>query len=464
MTTSADTKHRFTRASLTALSPPSTGRLTFRDEQARGLILEIQSTGTKTFRIYRKLNGKPTKITLGRFNSTLPETRDFQAGTDPLLAIGHAAELNVRMARKLAEAVNASLDRGINPAAQARTTRTLISEELTLRQAFGAYFNEHLVPHGKRTAVDLCNDFARYLGAVPSGQKKLHGQEKVKSAGSVNWEARKLSSISQADVRTMMNSLRENVGPRTANKVLVLLRSIYNKMEAWQRYSGTNPCAGIEKYKEISRDRFVTGDELPRFMAALEKVEHQGFKDFILLSLYTGMRRANVLGMRWTDIDLDAGFITVPSERSKNGVAQRIPIVSATRAILTRRNDEKAANSNYVFPAAGTDGHMAPPNKRWKSLLVDCGISDLRLHDLRRSLGSWAAMGGASLPIIGKMLGHTSNESTAVYAQLQLDPVTLAMETATMTMVEKGKPKTVLQPLPPTVSHLLPQVQNGSTP
>lgn len=437
-------KFDFTRTTIIAIQPPPQGRLYCYDVQTRSLVIDVTAGGSKTFQVYRKVNGKPTRIVLGKFNPALSESRDIPTSTDPLTLIGNAAELNVRMARKIALAINASLDKGINPAQQVRLAREIAMQELTLQQAFDRYYRDHLLPHGKKTATDLRNDFDRYLGKVAPGQKKLRGKEKVKSEGAVDWEARKLSTISPGDVRAMMISLKEKVGARTANKAFVLLRSIYNSMIAWRIYRGENPCADITKFNERSRDRFMTGEEIPRFMTALDKVPHQDFKDFILLSLYTGARRANVLAMRWVDLNLDLGIWTIPGEVSKNSNTLTVPLTSAVRTLLTRRKSEKfdAGDSPYVFPAKSATGYMSPPTKRWKSLLAEAKIDNLRLHDLRRSLGSWAAISGTSLPVIGKMLGHRSAEATAVYARLSSDPVIQAMETAVAAIQEKAKPAT----------------------
>lgn len=455
----ASEKLNFTRASLSAIIPPEKGRRYYLDDHARSLIIDVQASGTKTFQVYRKVSGSPVRIALGQFNPDLTESKDIPSGTDVLEMIGNAAKINVRIARKLAEAVNASLDKGINPAQKARHARMVALQEFTLRQAFDRYYADHLVPHGKRTADDLCNDFDRYLGKVMPGQKKTRGKEKVKSPGSVDWEVRKLSSISQSDIRKLMVSLKDNVGSRTANKVFVLLRSIYNKVIAWRLYAGENPCTGIEKFKENSRERFVTGEELPRFLAAVEKIDNPDFKDFVLLSLYTGARRANVLAMRWQDLNFHAGILTVPSEFSKNGSPLTIPITTIVRTVLEKRKAAMTVASPYVFPANSISGHMSPPNKRWKALLADAEIANLRLHDLRRSLGSWAAMQGTSLPIIGKMLGHKTSQATAVYAHLQFDPVKVAMEMATAAMQAKGKTiESIGDPLPPLPpSILIPQ-------
>ncbi|WP_151448955.1 tyrosine-type recombinase/integrase [Lacisediminimonas profundi] len=430
------TKFIFTRASLAALPSPAKGRLYRGDAQTRGLVLDIQASGTKSFQVYRKVNGKPTRITLGRFNPAMPESREVPAGTDLLALVGTSAELNVRMARRLADAVNASLDRGVDPAKEARLNRTQQSGELTLRAAFDTYFTEHLVPHGRKTAEDMRNDFARYLGKVPPGQKKPRGKEKCKSKGAVDWEQRKLSSIEQGDIRRMMIQLKEKIGGRTANKAFVLLRSLYNWVIAHGFYPGVNPCSNVEKFKENSRERFLTSEELPRFMAALNKSEHQDFKDFVFLALFTGARRENVLGMRWGDVDVGSGMWTIPGAQSKNDMPLTIPLTSATKALLAIRKEQAAGP--YVFPAVSKSGHMSAPNKHWKKLLMEAELPGLRIHDLRRSLGSWAAMTGASLAIIGRALGHKSTDATAVYARLQHDPVMEAMERATAAMLEKA--------------------------
>ncbi|MGZ3236855.1 MAG: tyrosine-type recombinase/integrase [Burkholderiaceae bacterium] len=450
----------FTKSALTAATPPLSGRIYLKDEKTRGLILDVQSSGTKTFQVYRKFNGKPKRIVLGRFNPELAESRDLPLGTDPLSMIGNNAELNVRTARKLADAANASLDRGIDPASTAREARLKHERELTLRQAFDYYFSDHLIAHEKRSAVMIKDDFARYLGTVPPGQKKPRGKEKIKSAGAVDWERRKLSSISQDDVRKMLVSVKDKTGLRTANRILVMLRSIYNKMIEWKLYTGDNPCAGIQKFKENSHERYLTWEEAPRFWNALEKINHPDFKDFVLLSLFTGARRENVLSMRWQDLNLQERIWTVPGQFSKNGSPLKIPIVDMSCEILEKR--KKAAvdcqvNSGtqnetnpFIFPADSKSGYMSPPNKRWKALLSDAKIENFRLHDLRHTLGTYAANGNTSGAIIGKMLGHKTSQATGRYMHVGDFTAKTGMEKAVGTIMEKANPKKKLPPLPPS--------------
>lgn len=441
----ANEKTDFTRSSLSAITPPAKGRVYVRDATQPGLILDVTAKGTKTFQLYRKVAGKPIRSVLGRFDPELPESRELprtQANgkpLDPLEFIGNTPRLNVRMARALAVAVSAALDRGENPAAEKREMRRKAAEELTLRQAFDHYYHNHLKPHGKRTAEAMREDFARYLGAVPAGQKKPKGKEKAKAKGAVDWESRRLSSIKPADVRKMMASLRDGVGPRTANKAMVLLRSIYKKAAEWRLYEGHNPTEGISKYPENERARFIKAEELPRFFEALAAApEH--IRHFVLLALTTGARKRNVLGMRWADLDTHHNLWTVPGEFSKNGTPLVIPLTAVALNVLKARQGN---GTEWVFPADSASGHMEDPKKQWNALLVRAGIEDLRIHDLRRSLGSWAAIQGASLAIIGQALGHKDPGATRIYARLTVDPVRDAMEKATGAMMTAGGLKAV---------------------
>ena len=96
--------------------------------------------------------------------------------------------------------------------------------------------------------------------------------------------------------------------------------------------------------------------------------------------------------------------------------------------------------SPYVFPARRGGKHLISPKKAWANLLARAGIGDLRMHDLRRSLGSWQAINGASLPVIGKSLGHRSQASTSVYARMDLDPVRESVNRAVTAMMLAAEP------------------------
>jgi len=99
------------------------------------------------------------------------------------------------------------------------------------------------------------------------------------------------------------------------------------------------------------------------------------------------------------------------------------------------RARQGSSSSIWVFPGTGVTGHLVEPKKAWKRVLERAGISNLRIHDLRRTLGSWQAKTGASLVIVGKSLNHKSPSTTAIYARLDLDPVRESVERATGAML-----------------------------
>ena len=198
----------------------------------------------------------------------------------------------------------------------------------------------------------------------------------------------------------------------------------------------------VRMNRERSRTRFLSGEEVRRLFLAIDSEPQQQIKDFVRLALFTGARRSNLSSMAWAELDLKSGTWVVPAAKSKNGEPMMIHLTAAAVAILAERRAfavdavlDGVALSDYVFPGRGACGHMVEPKRAWASLLKRAGLVDFHLHDLRRTLGSWSAATGASLPVIGKALGHASTEATKVYARLQLDPVRVAVDTAVAAMM-----------------------------
>jgi integrase len=223
------------------------------------------------------------------------------------------------------------------------------------------------------------------------------------------------------------HDLGTKTGQTVANRVVELLRAIYNRCHVMKIINLPNPAEGVEPFKEESRDRFLQSDELTRFFTALEAEPEQN-RDFFMLTLLTGARKTNVLSMRWEDLDLSQAYWRVPGEVSKNGQPMLIPITKEALSILNRRKTSE--NSKFVFPGSGKSGHMTSPKRSWERITATAKIDNIRPHDLRRSLGSWMVNTGASIAVIGGALGHKDAKSTEVYARLAIAPVKAAMETA----------------------------------
>ncbi|MBA2483156.1 MAG: site-specific integrase, partial [Nitrosomonas sp.] len=142
-------------------------------------------------------------------------------------------------------------------------------------------------------------------------------------------------------------------------------------------------------------------------------------------------RRSNVLSMKWADINFDRAEWRIVE--TKNGSPQTVALSPEAIEVLSSRKPIEAAK--FVFPGVGKAGHLMEPKKGWKRILERANISDLRIHDLRRTLGSWQAKTGASLAIIGKSLNHKNQNTTAIYARLDLDPVRDSINRATSAML-----------------------------
>ena len=158
--------------------------------------------------------------------------------------------------------------------------------------------------------------------------------------------------------------------------------------------------------------------------------------------------------MSWPQINFNRALWSIPEDQVKAGEALTIELLPEALEILKRR--KQTATSEWVFPGTGATGHLVEPKKCWRRVLeaarlpvaglaTAAGLSaqaggPLRLHDLRRTLGSWQAIGGSSLPIIGKSLGHADGSSaTAIYARLNNAPVRKSMQKAVRAMRIAGK-------------------------
>ena len=377
----------FTKPVLKSLPLPEPGkRAVYFDSEKPGLQLRMTHNGVKTFSILRRVkNGEPVRVTLGRF-----------------------PDMTIESARKQFDIVTGTIAEGANPAAVRRAHRG----EPTLT----AFFKVYEERHGKnlRAWADDQQRFRDYL---------------LPTLGS-----RKISTIKREMIGRVLSDMEAHgKAGATVNNVRALASAIFGKAIEWS-YLNENPVKGIKTRKAVKRDRFLQSNELPRFFAAVAEEPNRTLRDYLLLSLLTGARRANVLAMGWAELNLAESLWRIP--RTKNGEPQNVTLSPEAVAILREREPNIKGGSAFVFPGEGKSGHLVEPKNGWKRILARAGIDDLRIHDLRRTLGSWQAKTGASLAIIGKSLNHKSQQTTAIYARLDLDPVRQSVNLATSAMLE----------------------------
>lgn len=183
-------------------------------------------------------------------------------------------------------------------------------------------------------------------------------------------------------------NLNQTNGIHAANKALVLLRHVFNKGIEWG-LEIVNPTLGIKKYRVQSRDRFLSTQEVANFFKAVYDYPDELARSYILISLFTGQRRANVLSMNWKTIDFKNK--TWHIRETKNGEPIIVPLVEQVIEILLKLKEN--SSSDWVFPSKSSQsGHYEEPKRAFKSILKAAGIENFRIHDLRRTLGSYEAI------------------------------------------------------------------------
>ncbi|MEL5849939.1 MAG: site-specific integrase, partial [Candidatus Igneacidithiobacillus chanchocoensis] len=328
--------------------------------------------------------------------------------------IGDVLIVPIEEARRRAAEIALAVTAGDNPAEEKRTRRA----EWTFSDLFTRWIEEARTK-GKRS---IGNDEANY---------RLH-------LGTI--AKKKLSTITRQNVRSLHATIGEKSGRYQANRVLALIRAVFNFGINQLDLNMANPAAKIALFKEESRERRLHPDEMPRFFEALASEPSDTMRDYFLLSLLTGGRRANVVAMHWDHISMTDKLWTIPAVASKNGKIMAVPLSSAAADILKERASQYGTQG-YVFPGKGKTGHIVEPKGAWKRLLQRAGLEDLRLHDLRRSLASFQIDAGVSLAVVGKVLGHQSQATTAIYARLGMDPQRQAVEVAGAAILTAAKVK-----------------------
>jgi integrase len=210
------------------------------------------------------------------------------------------------------------------------------------------------------------------------------------------------------------------------------------------RMRDDNPCKGVERNTEHHRRRYLKPDELARLTAALAQHPDRQTANAIRLLLLTGARRNEVLAMRWADLDLGAGTWSKPPSSTKQAQWHQAPLSAPARALLAeiraRQLADRPVLGEYVFPSHGSTGHVIEVKRVWWQLCKAAQITGLRVHDLRHSFASQLASAGASLPLIGALLGHSNPATTSRYAHLYDDPQRAAVERVAVLIENAGKP------------------------
>jgi integrase len=362
----AATRLKLTELRIANLTKPQAGVAYFYDSVTPSLAVRITSTGGRSFAVVKKINGKTQRITLGRFPG-----------------------LRLDDARQAAQTIAGDIAKGDDPVALRRAAR---ARKTTLADLWPAYLS-----HLKQRNRTWRRDQQRWEAEVRQ------------SLGN-----KALGEITRSDCQALVDRIGAD-RPVAANRIASFLSAFLNFAVRSDRLA-VNPAKGLIRFQETSRSRVLKSDELENLMKAIAAEKDPWVSVFLML-MFTGARRGSVVSMRWEDIDLGAAIWTIPAEVSKNKTATPIPLTQPAVRLLQQQLD-RSAGEPWVFPSPIGNGHLVGLPKAWARVLRRAGIKNLRIHDIRRSVGTAMARTGASPHLIATGLGHRSIASARAYVRL----------------------------------------------
>lgn len=205
--------------------------------------------------------------------------------------------------------------------------------------------------------------------------------------------------------------MAEANGKGPANKARALLSKMFN-VAIESDLIDRNPVLGTRRQELAPRQRYLKPAEVQAFFQAIAKLQNETAQHYFLMLLATGQRRSAVAGMRWDELDVQGRLWTIPAERSKSKKPFMVPLSDFALRILEARYGAQN-DSPHVFPGRGKSGHYTEPKEALRRIREWSGVADVTIHDLRRTIGSWASQGGLSLRTVQLMLAHSDPRVTA---------------------------------------------------
>ena len=346
------------------------------DDAMPGFGLRINPSGRKTFVLSYRVHGRKRLMTLGDYGT-----------------------LTLEQARKKAMREKARILEGGDP----------LDLRHKNRQA--------------QTIADLCDAYlTRHAVRKKSGS---WDERRIRQWLKPKWGSRQIRSLRRAEIAAEHARLGEAL-PYEANRRLALLRHMLNLARQWGMVDETlaSPATAIPMHPERARERWLRADELPRLAEAIDQEQNTYIRSGLWLLLLTGMRKNEMLRAKWEHIDWDRSELRLGE--TKGGRPHYVPLSPAAIAIL--QTIPRQAGNPYILVGAKPGKHLRNIDEAWGRIRARAGIEDVRVHDLRRTAGSWLAQAGNSLHLVGSILGHRNLSTTQIYARLGQDVMHRALD------------------------------------
>ena len=346
------------------------------DRVLSGFGVRVYATGSKIYVVQTRAGGRSRRVTIGRHGVVTAD-----------------------QARRRAALIIARLKSG-EPALAAPTLK---GNGLTVAELAERYLREHVKVRCKpstarRVRATLRTHLLPEFGDCP------------------------IEALEPEKVWALRNRLHDT--PAAANHAVNTLSAMLGMAESWGLVpEGNNPCPQVARYKIRGRERFLTQAEFSRLGRVLSEAEARSEVSShgaaaIRLLMLTGCRRGEILRLRWDEVDLERRELRLRD--SKTG-PRTVPLSGPAARVLADR--PRVPGTPWVIPGGVAGRHLTTIDGPWNRVRARAGLEDVRLHDLRHSFASRALALGESLPVIGKLLGHSEVQTTARYAHLAEDSV-----------------------------------------
>ena len=370
------------------------------DDDIRGFAVCVYRGGGRAFTFDYRFAGRQRRMTFARW-----------------------PEWSVTAARERARELRREVDLGHDPLAERDQIRTAPR----VQDLIDRYIREHVsrladlnaadqksmmtklvAPHwGRKLVTEITKaDVEKLLAGIAEGRARPH---KAKP----NNRARKLQPPKPTPVR--------------ANRVGEALRKMFNLAIEWGMRAD-NPANGFHRRIENPRERFLNKDEIDRLAAALDADPDQRAAGIISICMLTGARVGEVRQARFDQFNLELGLWSKPASTTKQRKVHRVPISEDVAAIVRQRQLLVPKGNPWLFPGDVPGQPVKEIRRFWIRIQKAARIEDVRIHDLRHTFASLLVSGGASLEMIGKLLGHSQMQTTQRYAHLLDAPLRAGLD------------------------------------
>ena len=366
--------------------PDGRDQIFYRDKEIRGFALRVTSSGTKSFVVEKMIGNKIRRITLGKYGALTTED-----------------------ARKQAQALIGDISKCKDPVAEKKATKL---RSITLREVFDDYL---------RTRKTL-------------KPKTIYDYNRVLNLAFKNWGNKPLTSITKDKVTKLHDSLGKERGKAYANLSMRVLRALFNF--ASEEYENTPGCALITEnpVKRLSKTKawyhidrrktYIKSHELAAWYSAVQQLENITLRDYLILILFTGLRRQEAAKLQWDQVDLKSKTLTVTD--TKNNEAHTLPLSDFLFELFSTRKIN--SQCDYVFPGTGVGGYIIEPRKQIAKVIAASGIS-FSIHDLRRTFITIAESLDIPAYALKRLLNHKmKNDVTSGYIMTDVERLRKPMQ------------------------------------